>query len=107
MDCWRNRLSSDEPRRCCGKAECQFGWLRGTRNLLGQNSFWLRRPDTYRIHNYWRYRSAANWSIVLRKPCFQSPRNEGARNTVNNERYHELDSNPRVLAVIARGVLID
>src|ERR1700719_689085 len=33
------------PRRCCGRADCQFGWWRGTRNLLRQNSFWLRRPD--------------------------------------------------------------
>jgi hypothetical protein len=33
------------PRRCCGRADCQFGWWRGTRNLLRQNSFWLRRLD--------------------------------------------------------------
>jgi hypothetical protein len=35
-----------------GTRNCQFGWFRGTRNLLRQNSFWLQRPDTYRIHNF-------------------------------------------------------
>src|SRR6266478_4335896 len=31
--------------RQCGLHSCQFGWLRGIRNSLGQNSFWLRRVD--------------------------------------------------------------
>lgn len=29
--------------------DCQFGWLRGSRNSQRQNTFWLRRPATIRI----------------------------------------------------------
>ena len=46
----------------------KFGWLQGTRNLLGQNSFWLRRPDTYRIHNSLAFHFAVSSSMELYKP---------------------------------------
>jgi hypothetical protein len=36
--------------RRCDLHPHQFGWLRGIRNSLGQNSFWLRGPATYRIY---------------------------------------------------------
>ncbi len=60
-------------RRCCGRAACQFGWSRGNRNLLGQNSFWLQRPDTDRIDNYSRSNFAANLSIP---PCAHRIQND-------------------------------
>jgi len=46
----------------------KFGWLQGTRKLLGQNSFWLRRPDTYRIHNSLAFHFAVSSSMELYKP---------------------------------------
>jgi hypothetical protein len=53
--CRKSSLASDcvfgSRHRDVAPHGCQFGWLQGLRNLLGQNSFWLQRPDTYRIHN--------------------------------------------------------
>jgi len=34
------------------EADCQFGWLQGTRNLLGQSSFWLQRPDLTQLPDF-------------------------------------------------------
>jgi hypothetical protein len=46
IDCMRLRLGSRHQDVAAG--DCQFGWSRGVRNLLRQNSFWLQRPDLNR-----------------------------------------------------------
>src|SRR5580692_9603862 len=49
QDIWQDdgtRMSDSRvTSRRCDLHSYQFGWLRGIRNSLGQNSFWLRRPD--------------------------------------------------------------
>ena len=49
---------TDYPRLCAGRhtmvafeSAYKFGWLQGLRKLLKEKKLWLRRPDTYRIHN--------------------------------------------------------
>ncbi len=43
------KLCADLPQAGLVALNCQFGWLQVTRNLLGQNNFWLQRPATIRI----------------------------------------------------------
>jgi hypothetical protein len=47
LTCPRTSFLRDRP--VVGLHPYQFGWLRGIRNSLGHNTFWLRRPATIRI----------------------------------------------------------